>query len=196
MSNQFDSSAYPDSVPASLNAGDRWAWKAADITGSYPVASYALYYRFNLLTEDGELHEFQAAETGGEFVVEVSSTDTKALRSGEYFWQAVIVRQSDSEEITVSSGYCVIRPTLAQGATDTRSHTYKVLRAIQACIEGTADKDQQSYTIAGRSLSRRSISELLELESLYSSRWEKEKDALAIESGKSISRRVLVKMSA
>lgn len=196
MTTLFDSASYPVGVPARLNAGDRWAWQVGGSTAAYTGGDFTLAYRFNLLSEDGELHEIAVDEVSGAFVVEFSSTDSKAIQPGEYFWQLVAVRDSDSEEVTLESGHVVIRPSLAQGPSDTRSHTYKVLRAIQACIEGTADKDQQSYTIAGRSLSRRSIPELLELEALYSSRWEKEKDALAVESGRSVSRRVLVKMSA
>ncbi len=47
------------------------------------------------------------------------------------------------------------------------THAERVLAAIEAVIENRASKDQQSYSIAGRSLTRIPIAELLELRKQY-----------------------------
>lgn len=47
------------------------------------------------------------------------------------------------------------------------SHAKKTLAALEAVIEGRASKDQESYTIAGRQLSRTPIPDLLLLLSTY-----------------------------
>ena len=196
MSNLFDSANYPDSIPAKLVSGNRWAWTAADLTADYPTASYTLKYRLSLQTADGLVKVVTASKVSSAHVVEVASATTAQYESGDYYWQAIIVRDSDSEEVTVDSGMCYVLPNLSDEPGDTRSHTLKVLRAIQACIEGTATKEDQSYSIAGRSLARRSIPELLELLSAYEKKWEREKDEIAKQNGRPVSRRVLAKMSA
>ena len=58
---------------------------------------------------------------------------------------------------------------------DVQSHARKVLSAIEAVIEGRASQDQMSYSIAGRSLSRMPIDDLLTLRDRYRAEWNKEK---------------------
>jgi hypothetical protein len=50
----------------------------------------------------------------------------------------------------------------------------KVLDAIQATIEGRASQDQMSYSIAGRSLSRMSIDDLLTFRNRYRAEYNEE----------------------
>lgn len=195
MDNLFDSDNYPNREPDELPVGGRWAWKRPDITKAYPTATYTLKYRFSILTSTGTVTEISASKVSAEHVVEISQTTTEAYTAGDYFWQAVVVRDSDNEEVVVDSGYWVLAPNL-DSAVDTRSHTYKVLVAIRATIEGTATKDQESYSIAGRSLNRRSIPELTQLEREYARRWKNEMDAKRRKSGRTVSNRVLAKMSA
>ena len=47
-----------------------------------------------------------------------------------------------------------------------------------AIIEGRASQDQMSYSIAGRSLSRMSIDDLLQFEGVYRARWLREQREL------------------
>lgn len=60
-----------------------------------------------------------------------------------------------------------IDPTAIEEGQDLRGHAQRVLDAIEAVIEKRATKDQESYTIAGRSLSKTPISELLKLRDAY-----------------------------
>ena len=67
----------------------------------------------------------------------------------------------------VDSGTFKVVKNLAADTSDPRTHARKVLDALEALIEGKASKDQQSYSIAGRSISRLSPGELLEWRDRY-----------------------------
>ena len=192
MKNLFDADNYPDSEPSSLSAGERWAWKRSDITAAYPAATYTLKYLLTLQTSTATQIEITAGKVSSEHVVEVSQTTTAEYVAGDYAWQAIIIRDSDSEELVIGEGYLNIVTQTGDG----RSHTLIVLQAIRATIEGTASKDQQEYSISGRTLKRRSIPELIELEKYYSSRWKAEKAALDRENGRKTPNKTLVQMSA
>lgn len=192
MQNLFDSDNYPNKEPSKLVAGERWAWTRSDITAVYPTASYTLMYLLILQSSAGTAINLTAGKTGSAHVVEVGQSTTNGYGAGDYKWQAIVVRDSDSEEVVVDEGYVSVSAQTG----DVRSHVLITLQAIRATIEGTATKEQASYSIAGRSLSRRSVTELLELENVYLDRWEKEKQDLDRENGRSSNSRVLIQMEA
>lgn len=196
MNNLFDSDNYPDEEPTELVAGNRWAWTRSDITAAYPTATYTLKYRFSLLDGTNFTEEFTAGKTGDVHIVEQATTATSAYPAGEYRWQAVIVRVSDSEEITVDTGLVAITPDLDGDAVNAASWVYEVLTAIRATIKGTASEKQAAYSIGGRSLSLRSLTELLDLEREFSKRWDREKAEIERKAGRATRNRVLVTMGA
>lgn len=196
MNNLFDSANYPQSEPDELVVGARWAWTRPDITNAYPTSAYTLKYRFNLMVSNGAVKTFTAAKTGGAHVVEVAAATTAAYTAGDYSWQAVVVRDSDSEEVTVDSGFSVFVPKLSGSTADTRSHAYITMKAIEAVIQGVATKEQQSYSIAGRSLTRYSHKELVDFYERYKRMWKAEMEAKRRKSGRKTGSRVLVKMRA
>lgn len=65
-----------------------------------------------------------------------------------------------------------------------KSHAKKVLEKVEAVIENRASKDDLSYTIKGRSLSRIPIQDLLLLRKEYLKEYEKEKRDKDIKEGK------------
>ena len=70
MTNAFDSSSYPTTEPAELNAGDRWAWKRSDL-GEYG-ADYTLTYVARLDSNGTTTFTFDGAWGSGAYVVEVN----------------------------------------------------------------------------------------------------------------------------
>lgn len=192
MINQFDSDNYPDHEPDALMAGARWAWTRSDITNTYPTASYTLKYLLALQASAGTQITFNASKVSSAHVVEVGQSTTSSYVSGTYKWQAIVVRDSDSEEVVEDEGFL----NVAAQTGDTRSHVLTVLQAIEATIEQTATKEQASYSIAGRSLSRRSPQELLELKREYQALWEQEKQKIDRENGRVSKPRVLIQMGA
>lgn len=194
MDNLFDTDNYPESEPLRAVVGDRLGWKRPDITDAYPTTAYTLKYEFHLQSEGATTPEtVTASKDSSEHVVTIDSATTGGYTAGEYEWRAIIVRDSDSEEIVVDRGYLTFR----DDSGDLRSHNYVVLQKIRSVIEGTASKEDQSYSVAGRSLSRRSMSELIELESLYARRWADELAETDRENGRTRrNTRVFVKMDA
>ena len=173
MANKFDSTNYPTSEPNELQLGDFWAWKRTDLSTDYPTASYALSYEFNLV--DGSTaanFTLTATESNDEYIIEVSNTTS--YTSGEYNWISYITRSSDSARIKLSEGFTEIQENYATTTSSVRSHAKKVLDAIEAVIENRATMDQSSMSIAGRSLSRLTIDELLQFRDRYKAEYLKE----------------------
>ena len=168
MSNIFDRVNYPTQEPDTLVVGDRWVWRRDDLVSDYPLDEYALEYRF---TEDstGNTNAFTIAATEAEstYLVEVASAVTASLTAGDYQWAAFIIRSSDNQRVVVDQGRTEILPNLQNTTADLRSHAKKVLDAIEAVLENRASQDQMSYSIAGRSLSRMSIDDLMTFRNRY-----------------------------
>jgi hypothetical protein len=83
----------------------------------------------------------------------------------------------------VDSGRTSITQNLADTNADLRSHAKKVLDNIQAVIEGRATIDQSSMSIAGRSLSRMSVDELMTFRDRYKAEYLKEIKLARIRNG-------------
>jgi hypothetical protein len=174
MQNQFTAANYPDAVPAELASGARWAWTRSDITSAYPTSAYTLSFRLTQLDSPNLSSTITAGKVSSAHVVTVSADDTKgAYAAGDYSWQAIITRDSDGEQVQVDAGLVSILPDLAAPGV-TSSWAYQVLMAIRATLKNTASKEQAAYSIGGRSLSMRSIPELMEMEKEFSKRWKAE----------------------
>ena len=69
--------------------------------------------------------------------------------------------------MSVDEGRTKVVVNFANTNADVRSHAKKVLDAIEAVLENRASQDQMSYSIAGRSLSRMSIDDLMTFRNRY-----------------------------
>ena len=179
MSNKFDSTNYPSQVPTELQLGDFWAWKRDDLSEDYPVASYSLSYEFNLI--DGSTASnftLEATESNDTYIIEASSTSS--YTKGNYNWVSYITRTSDSARVKLEEGFVEIQDNYATTSASVRSHAKIVLDSIEAVIENRANIDQSSMSIAGRSLSRMSVDELLTFRARYKAEYLKEVKQLRI----------------
>jgi hypothetical protein len=176
MPNKFDRTNYSTAEPSTLVAGDRFTWKRDDLAGDYSPSAYALTYEFHSDVGGGGTKKFTitATEADDTYYIEVGSSTTANYTPGDYIWEAYITRSSDSERIMVDSGRTEITINLANTNADLRSHAKKVLDAIEAVIENRATMDQSSMSIAGRSLSRMNIDELMSFRSQYKTEYLKE----------------------
>jgi len=185
MQNVFNAAEYPTVEPRAAVARDRWVWRRPDIAAVYPPATYELSYRFTNQANTADVQEAFATESDGVYVVEIESSDTELFAPGSWAWEAIILRAFDSLEAVVDRGFVDVT------AAGTASHTLKVLMAIRATIEGTATSDQSRIEIGGRTLERRSIAELTDLEAMYSRRWKAERAAVERDAGRSpVSRKI------
>jgi len=179
LSNKFDSTNYPSQVPTELQLGDFWAWKRDDLSEDYPVASYSLSYEFNLI--DGSTASnftIEATESNDTYIIEASSTSS--YTKGNYNWVSYITRTSDSARVKLEEGFVEIQDNYATTSASVRSHAKIVLDSIEAVIENRANIDQSSMSIAGRSLSRMSVDELLTFRARYKAEYLKEVKQLRI----------------
>ena len=146
-------------------------------TLSFETVLDSKYDDFTLTYYLNSLYSTTATFTDGKFVVFETSTD---WAPGTYDVQGVA--EKGAERYTVEVGRTDILPDLSI-ITDSSSHVKKVLDAIEATLEGTASKEQESYEIAGRSLKNRSIEELLMLRDRYKQEWALEEKAIALANG-------------
>ncbi len=182
MANKFDSANFPTQVPSELQLGDFWAWKRDDLASDYPVADYSLSYEFNLI--DGSTaanFTLTATESGNEYIISTSSTTSYTL--GNYNWISYITRSSDSARVKLEEGYVEIQDNYATTSNSVRSHAKKILDAVEAVLENRASMDQQSMSIAGRSLSRMSITDLMTFRDRYKAEYLKEVKIARIKNG-------------
>nr|BAR33172.1 hypothetical protein [uncultured Mediterranean phage uvMED] len=192
MSNLFDSSNFPTSEPVELQLGDFWAWKRTNLSTDYPTADYSLSYEFNL-NEGATASNFTltASEANDEYIISTSSTTS--YTKGSYNWIAYITRTSDSARIKIGEGFTEIQENYATTSASVRSHAKIVLDAIEAVIENRATMDQSSMSIAGRSLSRLSIDELMTFRDRYKTEYLKEQKISRIKNKKGSGNTVKVK---
>ena len=179
MSNKFDSTNYPSQVPTELQLGDFWAWKRDDLSEDYPVASYALSYEFNLV-DGATVSNFTLTATESNDTYIIEATSTASYTKGNYNWVSYMTRSSDSARVKLEEGFVEVQDNYATTTASVRSHAKIVLDAVEAVIENRANIDQSSMSIAGRSLSRMSIDELLTFRARYKAEYLKEVKQLRI----------------
>lgn len=185
MANLFDSANALTAEPTEIYCGSLVQWKRADLAQDYPPASYDLIYTARLT--GGKAREINVTATtasDGSFLTTLSSATTANQISGDYFWQAEIKRKSDNARIVVATGQWKILPDLGQTGADPRTHAQIMLDKIQSLLEGRADKDVSSYSIQGRSISKMSISDLLQWRDYYRKEVVRERRDSAIALGK------------
>ena len=193
MGNAFDSANYPTREPAQLTIGDRWLWKRTDLGSDYPPASYSLKYVLRRHDSGAEI-EITASESGSDYLVEVASATTAGYAAGRYSRTAYIIRTSDIERVVVGTDSVELIANRDAVATDPRTHARKVLDAIEAVIENRATVDQEEYSIAGRSLKRTPVADLLVLRDRYRAEALAEERAEKIKNGLGGGGRILVRL--
>lgn len=152
----------PTIEPLEVRAGDTWEWRREDLATDYPASTWTLTYTF---VNASAKFQITASADGDEFSITVAAASSNKP-AGVYTWVAKV---SYSGEVhTVGSGSITVLPDLATLTVhDGRSHARKVLDAIEALLENRASIDQKSISIAGRTLERTPIADLLALRSVY-----------------------------
>ncbi len=157
--NPFDSDSLATVEPDSIVAGSYVAWKRLL---DYDSASYAL--RYDLVPRgDSMTLPVSGTRVADGWTFEVASVVTGAWLSGEYRYNLVLIRASDSEEAIIESGQL----TVFGSTQDRRTHAEVMVGKINSLLEGRADHDIESYTIKSRSITRMSVSELRQWRDYY-----------------------------
>lgn len=176
--------------PTELVAGDRWLWERQDLD-DYPASTWTLSYA---LVKDGTRIQITGAASGAYHRIDVAASTTAGYTAGSYRWQAYVTSGSDRR--LVGQGELELLPDFATQSSgyDGRSHARIVLDAIEAVIEGRATKDQEEYSIGGRSLKRTPIGDLLKLRDRYRAEAHSEGVADRLASGIGGARRLMVRL--
>jgi len=150
--------------PKSFTAGETVSWKVYS-DKFHPADGWELSYHLRG-SSYGAIIEIAAIPEDSNHSVYLSADETITYQPGIYWWQC-FARSGDDQHL-VASGQIEVKANLATlEHYDGRSHVKKVLDAIEYTILGKASRDQLSYSIAGRSLSRMNPSELLEWRDKY-----------------------------
>lgn len=145
--------------PTEFVAGNTVQWLTPENT-DYPISdSWVLSYAF--VKAD---HHFSVACTDNgdnNHLATISAADSAKIKAGEYKWQSYITKST--ERYPVNSGTLTVLKNFAiqTDGFDGRSHWKTTLDNVEAVIQGRATKDQSSYTVNGRQLSRTPVADLL-----------------------------------
>lgn len=175
--------------PKEVTAGDTITWTKT--LPDYPANSgWVLSY---VLINAANKVQFSGSASGSDHLILIPATTSAAYKKGSYTYQAYVTKAS--ERYTVGSGEIEIKPNLAaENALDNRSQVKRTLDAINAVIEKRASLDQESYTIAGRTLNRTPIADLIVLKNKYQALYNSEVNAARAAKGLGSKNRIMVKM--
>ncbi len=181
----------PTTEPTEITAGDTIKWTKS--LSDYPADSYALNYRFQPLA-GGDAISIAATADGTDHAIEVSAATSALYTSGDYRWTSYVVDIATGlERTTIDRGDTTILPDPLTSTADLRSKAKQIYDAINATILGEASTPQLKLLIDGKSIERRTYTELLELESRYRQLVKQEEDAEKIRKGLGTGARILTR---
>lgn len=151
-------------IPKSFTAGESVEWRLQ--LELYPASrGWTIIYHLRSSLE-GVQFELAAIADNDAHLVQLSSRETMGYPPMTYWWQCFASK--DDEVKLVATGECEVKPNLTTLTHyDGRSHVKRLLDALENTLLGKASRDQLSYSIAGRSLARMNILELLEWRDKY-----------------------------
>jgi len=145
-------------------------WSQTDSLPDYPAsAGWVLKTRF-VYDGAGTAFTINSTASGDDHVTTIAASVTATWTAGICTW-VQFVEDGAGQSISIGSGKITLQPDprVATTAIDLRSAAQVGLDNVRAVLRGTASQGVLSYSIAGRSLQRYSITELIALESKLAS---------------------------
>jgi len=193
MANLFDAANAPTTEPVTVVVGDFIQWKRTDLGTDYPNNLYTATYVARITGGGANEITLTGTASGDDYLFTADSATSADFAPGYYHWQLEIVRDSDSNRIVVDRGVFTAIVDLDVNQSDPRTHAEIMVSKIESLLSGKADADVSSYSIAGRSLTKLSFSELVEARDYYKREYQKEVIAERIRRGKSTGATVKVR---
>jgi hypothetical protein len=161
----------PTGEPIEVIAGDSWRWRVYDLSDYPNSEGWTLKYEVVGQDKVSITATFQTSgDDENHWLVEVATSATKQMRAGTYKLIGRVEGSGDyagrEETVHYSTLEILQDPRLAK-AGDYQTHDERTLDVIEAAIEGRLTKDMESYSIAGRSISKIPIRELLQMRGMY-----------------------------
>lgn len=188
MANLFDAINSPEGEPTELVVGDFIQWKRSDLSEDYPTLSgYTAEYVARITS--GSFDEIKipqsASSTNDYYLFTVGSSASSAFLPGIYRWQLEVVQTSSGNRIVVDSGSFSAIADMDNSQSDPRIHAEIMVAKIETILQGKADSDVASYSVAGRSLTKLSFQELLDAREYYKREVNNHKNKELLKRGKS-----------
>lgn len=166
MANLFDSANAPDGVPEEIFVGDFVQFKITQFSADYSNSLHTMRFVARIATGSNTEITITATALDNDYLFSVPSATSADFVVGHYHYQIEIERDSNNERIIVDRGAVDVK-TDYDNNIDVRHHAEIMLGKIQSILEGKADSDVSSYSIAGRSLTKFGIDELLQWRDYY-----------------------------
>jgi hypothetical protein len=183
MANLFDSANAPNKEPETIVVGDYLLWKRTDLGSDYSNSLYTATYVARITGGGNTEVQVVGTASGSDYLFTVSSTTSADFVAGLYHWQLEIKRNSDNNRIVVDRGNFTVIADLDVNGADPRTHAEIMVGKIESILNGKADSDVSSYSVAGRSLTKMSFNELLQARDYYKREMLKEETAESIRRG-------------
>lgn len=184
MANLFDETNAPEGEPTRVVVGDFIQWKKTQLATDYPPATHSAQYILRLTAGGASEITISATERTDYYLFKAETAATSSYTAGYYHWQLEIVETATSNRLVVERGDLEVVADLDNNGADPRSHAEIMLAKIESLLEGRADKDVSSYAINGRSISKMSVTDLLQWRDYYRKEVAKERRDNAIANGK------------
>jgi len=184
MANLFDVENAPEVEPTELTVGGFSQWKRADLVSDYPTATHSAEYVARIANTTTEI-KIAGTEASSYYLFTVNSTDSAAYTAGDYFWQLEITETSSSNVLVIERGNFTVLKDLDADNADPRIHAQVLVTKIESLLSGKADSDVSNYSIAGRSLTKLSFTELVEARDYYRKEVVKYENEALLKRGKS-----------
>lgn len=193
MANLFDAANAPEGEPLEIVVGDFIQWKRSDLVQDYPLASYSAQYVARITGGGSTEILLPATETGGTYLFTVDSVTSADFVPGFYYWQLEVIQTATSNRIVVDRGEFTAIADLDVNGADPRSHAQIMIGKIESILQGKADSDVGSYSIAGRSLTKMSFAELMAARDQYKAEFHQQVIKDRVRRGKSTGATVKVR---
>jgi hypothetical protein len=174
MANLFDAANAPEGEPLEIVVGDFIQWKRSDLVQDYPLASYSAQYVARITGGGNTEILLVSTETGGTYLFTADSATSANFTPGYYHWQLEVIQTSTGNRIVVDRGDFTAIADLDVNGADPRTHAQIMIAKIESILQGKADSDVGSYSIAGRSLTKMSFAELMTARDQYKREFQQE----------------------
>lgn len=184
MANLFNPAQSPTNEPLTVVAGDFIQWRRTNLGEDYPNTAYTMKYIARLTAGGNTEVQVNGTNYGKDYLFTVTSAQSENFVPGYYHWQLEATQITGGNRIVIDRGAFDVIADLDNNGADPRTHSEIMLSKIESILQGKADSDVSSYSIAGRSLSKMSFDELIKARDVYRREVKREKDAELIRQGK------------
>ena len=164
----------PEKEPISFYKGETVVWKRTDIGADYAPSSYSMVWEASLESNGSTRFSATVTESGTEYTFTLDDSATASYTAGDYIWFLKVIQDSDSEKLVIDSGKLTVKDNYFATTGDTRSHAKVMVDKLESLLEGKADADVSSYAIAGRSLNKLTVEEMLKWRDYYKAEYQRE----------------------